>query len=186
MIIRHIQTQNGKLCVFIRPPSFPVLPPRGTPSATPSPRNHLIHLTLPRAIRYLLPRETIPFALQNHTYCLPPPPRPLRKAALSAPQARQNGLSPHRRPSRAAASSAPQKSRGWGAETPPPRPAIYHNGDWWRAKHPVIHQSAEAQKSFHAHAISPDNIQNHHQKSITNHLFERNTLSTARHVQTTK
>lgn len=73
LIISHIPTQNGKLCVFIRPPSFPVLPPRGTPSATPSQRNRLIHLTLPRAIRYLLPRETIPFALQNHTYCLAKP-----------------------------------------------------------------------------------------------------------------
>lgn len=29
----------------------------------------------------------------------------------------------------------PPKSHGGGAETPPSRPAIYHNGDWWRKFH---------------------------------------------------
>lgn len=142
LIFSHIPTQNGKLCVFIHPPSFPVLPPRGTPSATPSPRNRLIHLTLPRAIRYLLPRETIPFALQNHTYCLAKPyvlpaapSVPLRKAMFSAPQTRHGRYFLKHPPPLTAAPQAPQTRHGGGAETPPSRPAIYHNGDWWRIFH---------------------------------------------------
>lgn len=139
LIISHIPTQNGKLCVFIRPPSFPVLPPRGTPSATPSQRNRLIHLTLPRAIRYLLPRETIPFALQNHTYCLAKPY--VLPSAPSAPPPQGHVFRPARTPKPAFPTSPsasrdsilrPENSHGGGAETPPSRPAIYHNGDWRR------------------------------------------------------